>query len=89
MMRNRSNLAMQAIGYGLTRNNHIRRIKLRSNEIWDEPISQLASILLNNKGLIKLDLSYKLLRDRWFRERPDPKKLRGPERLRESLVKSC
>ena len=31
--------------------------------------------------MIELDLSFNILRDRWFKGRRDPKKLRGPEKL--------
>ena len=116
LMREESNLGIQAINFGLTRNRQLRHLKMRSNKIDDQvgdpspscllithitilssprlfitPSShhplypqscgQLAFALLDNKGLIELDLSFNILRDRWFKGRRDPKKLRGPEKL--------
>jgi hypothetical protein len=70
------------LNFGLTRNKRLRRLKLRSNGLTDQPVSQLAFALLDNKGVVECDLAFNTLRDRWFKGRQDPSKLRGPERLR-------
>ena len=70
------------MNFGLTRNKRLRRLKLRSNGLTDQPVSQLAFALLDNKGVVECDLAFNTLRDRWFKGRQDPSKLRGPERLR-------